>query len=195
MELCYKLNIPNFTDIVKDEYKEHLTYEKMCRLVHVNSCQNLLKEEFHNFNDIEWYRLMLFPLTKETKSFIHSDNWADKEPVDKPSMTLWAINFVIAGNSNQSYWLPSQLDPDPFLDESSGDQINYHSDERPYKSYDMSLGAYLVNITVPHKGTALSEERLLASLRPRMNVHSLKEYWRTKTWEDIVNIFDKYIVK
>lgn len=195
MELCYKLNIPDFREMLKDEYVSHLTYDKMCRLGNVNSCQNLFKEEYHNFNNIEWYRLMLFPIVKgREKSFIHSDNWA-VDPIDKPSLTLFAINFVIAGDSNQSYWLPSQLDPTPFTDESSGDQLNYHSNESPYKSYDMPPGAYLVNVTVPHCGIAKSNERLLASLRPRLNVPSLHEYWRTKTWEDIVNLFDKYIMK
>jgi hypothetical protein len=201
MELCYKLNIPNFKELVKDEYLAQLTFHKMNEFAPMVNVPNgktycdLVKEQYQNFNDIEWHKVLAFPLTKESKSFIHSDNWADTRPLGSPPITLWAINFVIEGVGNQSYWLPEQLDHEPFTDADSGYQVNYSTNELPYKSYDMPPGAYLVNITVPHMGKALSDERLVVSVRPKLNIHSLNEYWTNKSWDDIVNLFDKYIVK
>jgi hypothetical protein len=121
-------------------------------------------------------------------------NDANPDDLENPSMTLFAINFVVFGSSKMEYYLPSQLDKNIFVsDDPEYPQRNWTTTQEPYKSYEMEPGAYLLNITVPHKAVAHSE-RLLFSLRPKLIPHENYMYWKSKSWDDIVKLFENHII-
>ena len=197
-ELCYKLNIPFLQDMVKDDWKHNLNWETGREIPKIFKVEEVLKKEYLNFNNINWQELVTFVLDNNGQAHIHSDNWSlnDANPVDleNPSMTLFAINFVVFGSSRMEYYLPSQLNKNIFVsDDPEYPQRNWTTTQEPYKSYEMEPGAYLLNITVPHKAVAHSE-RLLFSLRPRLTPHKYFEYWQSKSWNDIVKLFENHII-
>lgn len=197
-EFCYKLNIPSFQEMVRDDWKQNLNWRTMVHMPRVAKVEEVIKEEYLNITNNNWETIVSFPLGTDTKAEIHSDNWSlgDDNPDDleNPSMTLFAINFVVTGSCRMEYYLPSQLDKNIFVsDDPEYPQRNWTTTQEPYKSYEMEPGAYLLNITVPHKAVAHSE-RLLVSLRPRLNLHEYFMYWKSKNWDDIVKIFENYIV-
>jgi len=197
-EFCYKLNIPSFQEMVRDDWKQNLNWETMVRIPRVAKVEEVIKEEYLNFNNINWDHIVSFPLDPESNPQIHSDNWSlhedDVDDLENPTMTLFAINFVVTGSNRMDYYLPSQLDKNYFVSSPPEyPQRNWTTTQEPYKSYEMEPGAYLLNITVPHKAVAHSE-RLLFSLRPRRIPHENFVYWKSKSWNDIVKMFENYIV-
>ena len=197
-ELCYKLNIPSFQEMVRDDWKQNLNWKTMARIPRVAKVEEVIKEKYLNFNNINWETIVSFPLDKKVKAQIHSDNWslnyANPDDLENPSMTLFAINFVVFGSCRMEYYLPSQLDKNIFVsDDPEYPQRNWTTTQEPYKSYEMEPGAYLINITIPHKAVAHSE-RLLFSLRPRLIPHENFVYWKSKSWNDIVKLFENHII-
>lgn len=197
-EFCYKLNIPSFQEMVRDDWEQNLNWQTIIHMPRVAPVEEVIKEEYLNFNNINWETLVSFPLDTTIKAQIHSDNWSLNGPNDddleNPEMTLFAINFVVTGSCRMEYYLPSQLDKNCFIEPNSEyPQRNWTTTQDPYKSYEMVPGAYLLNITLPHKAVAHSE-RLLVSLRPRLNPHTQFMYWKSKSWNDIVKMFENYIV-
>ena len=197
-ELCYKLNIPNFDKMVKDEWKHNLSWAKRREIPTVSWANSAIKEEYLNFNSIDWDTLVAFPLDPATNynAHIHSDNYSDTidESLANPKIILFGINFVINGSGRMDYYLPSQLDKTYFVEPNyEYPQRNWTTTQEPYKSYEMTPGAYLLNISVPHKATAHSN-RLLFSLRPKLTPHNYFAYWQTKSWEDIVKLFENHIM-
>ena len=197
-EFCYKLNIPSFQEMVRDDWKQKLNFRSMTVMPNIANAKDVIREEYLNFNNINWDHIVSFPLDPESNPQIHSDNWSLSEDMsddlENPSIILFAINFVVTGSNRMDYYLPSQLDKNYFVSSPPNyPQRNWTTTQEPYKSYKMEPGAYLLNITVPHKATAYTE-RLLYSLRPKRTPHSYFEYWQSKSWDDIVKIFENYIV-
>ena len=180
--------------MVNDDWKQKLNFRSMEGIPNIANVEDVIREEYLNFNNIKWKNVVSFLLDKKDKAHIHSDNWSMGDDLESPSMTLFAINFVVTGSGRMDYYLPSQLDNNYFIEPNNQyPQRNWTTTQEPYKSYEMELGAYLVNITVPHKATAHSE-RLLFSLRPRLIPHENFMYWKSKSWDDIVKMFENYIV-
>jgi hypothetical protein len=197
-ELCYKLNIPFLQDMVKDDWKQNLNWKNRFQIPKFLKVEELLKEEYLNYNNINWGVFVTFLLDKKVKAQIHSDNRSLNDDIpddlENPTMTLFAINFVVTGSCRMDYYLPSQLDKDCFFEpDSEYPQRNWATTQEPYKSYEMEPGAYLLNITVPHKAVAHSD-RLLLSLRPSLNPHENFVYWKSKSWDDIVKLFENHII-
>jgi hypothetical protein len=196
-ELCYKLNIPNFENLIKDEWKHNLSWDNMLNLSRQSSmipCQDAIKEEFLKFNDITWGELGLFPLM-ESNGEIHADNSCNHLDRDllNPNLTVFAINYVVSGTGKLEYWLPSQLENGSINPKYKYSQVNWTTKENPYKSYELSLGAYLINATVPHRGSADSQ-RIVISMRPDITEQHCYERWQTTNWDDVVNMFKNYII-
>lgn len=198
-ELCYKLNVPNFQEIVRDDWKENLDWYKMQKIAKISvirPASEVIKEEYLNFNNINWQNIVMFVLSPGSKPYIHSDNYSDTidDNLENPKITLFAINFLIAGSGRMDYYLPSQLDKNFFIEpNSTSPQRNWTTSQKPYKSYEMEPGAYLFNITVPHKATAYTN-RTLVSLRPSLVPDEYFTYWSSKSWGDIVKLFENYII-
>jgi hypothetical protein len=89
--------------------------------------------------------------------------------------------------------LPSQLENSFTNPKYKYDQLNWTTKENPYKSYELSSGTYLINGSVPHRGSADSQ-RIVISMRPDMTDPDCYEYWQTKNWDDVVNMFKNYII-
>lgn len=182
--------------MVRDDWKQNLAWDIM-KNAGVMPAEEVLKEEYLTFNNISWQNIVSFPLDPRPQSHIHSDNYSDTidDNLENPKITLFGINFLLFGSGRMDYYLPSQLDKNYFLDPNyEYPQRNWTTTQPPYKSYEMEPGAYLFNITVPHKATAYSK-RLVVSLRPRLTPHEYFVYWQPKSWEDIVKMFDNYIIK
>lgn len=200
MELCYKLNIPNFEDIVRDDWEHNLSWDNIMNLSKQSTiipCQEAIKKEFLKFNNIDWDMLVLFPMNK-TQGQIHADNSCN--PLDRdlsnPLVTLFAINYVVSGTGKIEYWLPSQLENSFTNPKNTYDQVNWTAkeSESPHKSYELNQGAYLINASVPHQGIAY-DKRIVFSLRPKVSDKESNEYWKTKNWVDIVNMFKDYTMQ
>ena len=203
-ELCYKLNIPPFIDIVRDDWKKNLnvisTKRKpnfdLIKIPAVSPANVAIQEQYLNFNNVEWKTVVYLPLDVNIVTHIHSDNSGDTidSNLENPKFIWFAINFVVSGSGRMDYYLPSQLDPDSFSDPTDPyQQKNWTTKQQPYKSYEMTTGAYLVNATVPHRASAYSK-RLVISLRPNFTGEQGSLLW-FKSWEDIVKMFDNYIIK
>jgi hypothetical protein len=195
-EFCYKLNILPFTDIVKDDWKKNLNIEAIKKIPTVSPANVAIQEQYLNFNTIEWKNIVCLPLDVNATTYIHSDNSGDTidSNLENPKLIWFAINFVILGTGRMDYYLPSQLEPDFFHDPTdSYKQKNWNTKQQPHKSYNMSSGAYLVNATLPHRASAY-EKRLVISLRPNFMGEQGRLLW-SKSWEDIVKMFDNYIIK
>ena len=206
-ELCYKLNILPFIDIVNDDWKKNLnTISTVKRYLHpakippkipsISPANVAIQEQYLNFNNVEWKNIVCLPLNVGIVTHIHSDNINDTiDPnLENPKLILFAINFVLSGSGRMDYYLPSQLDPNCFSDpDDSYQQKNWTTNQQPYKSYEMTTGAYLVNVTIPHKATAY-EKRLVISLRPNFSGEQGTKLWG-KSWDNIVKMFDDYIIK
>ncbi len=200
MELLYKLNIPVFESIIRDDWKHNIVWGTKFNPPPVIPVENVIKEEFLKFNGIHWRTIVRFPLDSNcVPSYIHSDNCVDSidKNLENPKIILFAINYLITGTGRMDYYLPSQLNSEPFFDPLEVDpyqQKNWTTEQKPYKSYEMIPGAYLVNVTIPHRAIAYSE-RLVCSMRPDITAGEHNAYWQTKSWEDIVKMFDNYIIK
>lgn len=202
-ELCYKLNIPSLIDIVRDDWKKNLnvisTKKRNVNLIKIPivSPANLaIKEEYLNLNNVEWKNIVYLSLDSNTLTHIHSDNSGESidSNLENPKFIWFSINFVVSGSGRMDYYLPSQLDPNCFSDPIDPyQQKNWTTKQQPYKSYEMTTGAYLVNATIPHKATAY-EKRLVISLRPNFSGTQGTQLWG-KSWEEIVKMFDDYIIK
>jgi hypothetical protein len=202
-ELCYKLNIPPFIDMVRDDWKENLIIESpkkrnfnSIKIPIVSPANLAIKEEYLNFNNVEWKNIVYLSLDSGIVTHIHSDNSGDSiDPnLENPKFIWFAINFVVSGSGRMDYYLPSQLDPDSFSDPTDPyHQKNWTTKQQPYKSYEMTTGAYLLNATIPHKATA-HEKRLVISLRPNFSGEQGAKLWG-KSWDNIVKMFDNYIIK
>jgi len=202
-ELCYKLNIPPFIDMVRDDWKENLIIESpkkrnfnSIKIPIVSPAKLAVKEEYLNFNNVEWKNIVYLSLDSGIVTHIHSDNSGDSiDPnLENPKFIWFAINFVVSGSGRMDYYLPSQLDPDSFSDPTDPyHQKNWTTKQQPYKSYEMTTGAYLLNATIPHKATA-HEKRLVISLRPNFSGEQGAKLWG-KSWDNIVKMFDNYIIK
>jgi hypothetical protein len=195
-EFCYKLNIPPFIDIVRDDWKKNLDFEKFRKWPTVSPGNLVIQEQYLNFNNIEWKNIVCLPLDAHIVSYIHSDNDSDSiDPnLENPKYIWFGINFVISGTGRMDYYLPSQLDPDSFFDPTDTyQQKNWTTKQQPHKSYELTPGAYLVNTTVPHRGSAY-EKRMVMSLRPNYMGNQGGKFWG-KSWEYIVKMFDNYIIK
>jgi hypothetical protein len=195
-ELCYKLNIPFLQDMVKDDWKHNLNWETRREIPKVITPEDSIKEEYLNFNNINWDTIVSFPLDPGSDPQIHSDNYSNTidDTLENPDIILFGINFVVFGSCRMDYYLPSQLSKDYVVaNDPNYPQRNWTTTQEPYKSYEMEPGAYLINITVPHKATAYTD-RLLFSLRPRLTPHKYFEYWQSKSWNDIVKLFENHIV-
>ena len=197
-ELCYKLNIPSFEAIIKEDWKQNLEYNSFSQVARQTvkiSCESVIDKSFLNFNNISWGELILFPLNNE-KSDIHSDNNTNPNDRDllNPSITLFAINYIISGHGKMEYWMPSQLKTNFIRPNSSYQQVNWITDEPPYKSYDLSPGAYLINATAPHRGSGY-DKRVMVSMRPNLANGLIYNLYKELSWEDVVNLFSQYIIE
>lgn len=196
MEYCYKLNVPDFLDICKEGWEQNLTYDGLNKLPVLIPSELVLKKEFLTFNNYDWSTVIRFPLLPFDKTDIHSDNYDSTidENCENPKFILFTINYLVKGTGRIDYYLPSQLESYYFDPDNPYKQKNWITKQNPYKSYEMSHGAYLLNVTIPHKVTAY-EERLVISIRPSLIPGKGFEKYNKKTWEDIVNSFDNYIIK
>ncbi len=196
IELCYKLNIPPFIDIVRDDWGKNLNFESVKKIPAVSPANLAIQEQYLNFNNVEWKNIVRLPLDVGVVTHIHSDNSGDTidSNLENPKFIWFAINFVVLGSGRMDYYLPSQLDPDSFSDPTDPyQQKNWTTNQQPYKSYEMTTGAYLLNATIPHKATA-HEKRLVISLRPNFSGEQGAKLWG-KSWDSIVKMFDNYIIK
>lgn len=193
-EFLYKINIPPFIDIARDDWKHNLNWNSLKKLPAVIPANVLIQDHYLNFNNIEWKNIVRLPLNPTIETFIHSDNSGDSiDPnLENPKMIWFAINFVLSGSGRMDYYLPSQLDPEPFSDPNDPyQQKNWTTKQQPYKSYEMTTGAYLVNATIPHRATAYNE-RIVLSVRPNRMGEQGKHLWG-KNWDGIVDMFKEYI--
>ena len=117
-EFLYKINIPPFIDIARDDWKDNLNWNSLKKLPAVIPANVLIQDHYLNFNNIEWKNIVRLPLNPTIETFIHSDNSGDSiDPnLENPKMIWFAINFVLSGSGRMDYYLPSQLDPEPFSD-------------------------------------------------------------------------------
>ena len=92
-EFCYKLNIPSFQEMVRDDWKQKLNFRSMTVMPNIANAKDVIREEYLNFNNINWDHIVSFPLDPESNPQIHSDNWSLSEDMsddlENPSIILF----------------------------------------------------------------------------------------------------------
>jgi hypothetical protein len=185
-EYVYKLNFPLLPDILLDSAKKSLfdftepTHKMMV-------AKELVKPEWLIFNNIEFEGFNFF-YKPNFIGLIHSDEATElKEPT---APCVWGINWIHNGSARMEYWTKEMLDP--VLDEpdspeylrSGYKRIRCSTNVAPIKVYDMMVGAYLVNASVPHRASGFGN-RYAVSLRPKI---------KNMPWLEVVDNFKNYII-
>lgn len=185
-EFVYKLNLPPLTEILLDTAKEKLFNAKHeAEHSHITDLKSYLKPEWLTFNGITWNIVSFFYKSNYT-GLIHIDEQVRAHlPHERSS---WGINWIHGGSGILEYWLPEDIIFSPPETDETGDykRIQCSTNKPPYRTYNMSPGAYLVNASIPHRATGY-EGRYAFSLRDNAEK-------TIKTWNTVVEMFSPYIV-
>jgi hypothetical protein len=178
-EFVYRLNLPPLSEILLDSAKNSLFNEKPDEVIgHRYLSTSFIKPEWLTFNNYNW-NLILYFYKNNHSGTIHIDGEKIAQPHEQ---CVWGINWIYGNSGSMEYWLMEDIIP--IVNYNYKDRILCKTDKKPYRTYHMPEGAYLVNASFPHNATS-EAKRYALSLRD----DSCKE-----TWDAVVNKFKDYIV-
>ena len=183
-EFIYKLNLPSITDVLLPGAFETLFKDKGKVGYQTFHPKGYLKPEWLTFNSMNWEAVSLFYKNNYTGD-IHIDE--AKAVHAYSERANFAINWIHGGEGTLEYWLHEDVKfSEPFIDPSGvHKRIDCFTDKPPFKTYNMSPGAYLVNTSITHRGSGTGERYAF----------SMRSYTVRKPWDNIVSLFENYIIK
>lgn len=188
IEYCYRLNLPDIGNVVLslDEIKNRVTKDFRGSQIFYPEPREVFKPEWLTYKNLEWDYCSLFIRSGKQQSVLHRDN-----PYT-PNSLHWGINWILGDDSIMEYWDDDKILNQQIINDLGGKTtVKINAEQTPSKQYRMSTGVYLINASVPHRVTNLTNERRIAiSLRS-------KEF-RFKNpsvmWRDVVEIFRDEII-
>jgi len=156
-EYVYSITAPALTDMLLPGVEEKL-FINTDRITYKSvPAKTLIKEEFLTWNNIEWQQVLIFHKT---------NNFIGRLHVDSTDKLAWGINWIYSGVGTLKYWEKSQIKSSISKVDEEGYLIYvYKTDELPAKEYNLTIGTYLVNASIPHLPSG-NNGRYAFSLRP-----------------------------
>ena len=178
-DFVYKLNLPVLSEILVDSAKNSLFNETNHLVIRFLTTE-WIKSEWLTFNNYNWDRILYF-YKDNSSGVIHIDGKDIKHQPHHPC--VWGINWISGNNGIMEYWLVEDIFPLSNQPNDNVDRIIYTSIKKPYRTYHMTEGAYLVNASLPHKATGQSGRYAF----------SLRDSKCRETWDTVINNFKSYI--
>jgi hypothetical protein len=185
-EFVYKLNLPPLTEILLDSAKTELFNAKNnAEHSHLEKLSYYLKPEWLTFNGITWNFVSFFYKSNYT-GLIHIDEQTRVHQLHERAN--WGINWIHGGSGIMEYWLPEDIIFSIPQEDETGNykRIQCSTTKAPYRTYNMSPGAYLVNASVPHRATGYTG-RYAFSVRDNCEKNIM-------TWNAVVDLFKDHII-
>lgn len=183
IEYCYKLNLPDIEQVVLslDNIKNLVPKNFKGSKIFYPDPSDIFKTEWLSYKNISWDYVSLFIRSGKEQSVLHRDN-----PYS-PTTLHWGINWIYGDNSIMEFWEEDKIEHQDLILDSGGRTTMKLSTNLPSsKKYMMTAGAYLVNASVPHKITNLSDDRRIAlSLRSK----KFRQENPSVTWNKIIDMF------
>jgi hypothetical protein len=182
-DYVYKLRLPDINEVVyslsdiknlvpRDFYGSQIFYPEP---------REFFKPEWLNYKNIEWDYCSLFIRSGKQQSVLHRDN------PNSPNALHWGINWVLGKDSIMEYWDEDKIIEEKIIYDSGGKTtVKIIADQASSKQYTMSTGVYLVNASVPHRITNLTDDHRIA-----ISLRSKKFRYENPSvlWRDVVEIF------
>lgn len=194
MEQVYELTLPNFSDIIRSDFKGFDdTEDTKYRYLFGFDTKDIIKPEWLNFLDFNWTSYRYFK--KSNIGSIHTD-LADINMIEdyknngKPCH--WGINWVFKGNGNIKFWEYKNL---KYIGNTIGSDNNPKLGVVPkfiplskcnYYYDNLENHVYLTNASLPHVAQGF-DKRCVFSLRPN------PESSYHLSWPEIVEKFKDFI--
>ena len=179
-EFVYKLNLPPLSEILIDSAKNSLfneTNDSVLRFL----TNEWVKPEWLTFNNYNWNYILYF-YKNNSSGFVHLDGKNIKYQPHHPC--VWGINWIYGNGGIMEYWLMEDILPLSNQPNDNVDRIICTPIKKPYRTYHMTEGAYLVNASFPHKATGQSG-RYAFSLRDNTCIEN---------WDTVITNFKNYII-
>jgi hypothetical protein len=187
-EYLYKLNLPDIDEVVLSlDYIQNLVPRDFqgSQIFYPNP-RDIFKPEWLQYKNLEWDYCSLFIRSGKQQSVLHRDN------PHSPDSLHWGINWILGDDSIIEYWDQDKIIEEQIIYDSGGKTtVKITADQTSSKKYAMPTGVYLVNASVPHRVTNLTEDlRIAISLRSM----SFRKENPSAEWRDIVEMFGDEII-
>jgi hypothetical protein len=183
VDYVYKLNLPNIKEVVfsLDDIKNLVPRDFRGSQIFYPEPREVFKPEWLTYKNLEWDYCSLFIRSGKQQSVLHRDN------PHSPESLHWGINWILGEDSIMEYWDEDKIIDQQIIYDSGGKTtVKITAEQNPSKQYTMSTGVYLVNASVPHRVTNLTEDlRIAISLRSKKFRYDNPKV----TWEEVVKMF------
>ena len=182
-EQIFELNLPTFEEIILPTFKGFNDDHLKSNYLTLENLSEIIKPEYLTIAGLDWKRMNYFKKSNYTGS-IHSDANTSAE-------TIFCINWVSDGDGLMDFWDESivvryGVTTGSFNKPNFGLAPRYYATVSPCKSYTMKKNhAYLVNASTPHRAVGFENRRC----------YSMRTYHTDIAWDDVIKIFDQYIIK
>lgn len=183
VEYVYRLDLPDISKVVLslDDIKNLVPQDFQGSQIFYPEPREIFKSEWLNYKNFKWDYCSLFIRSSKQQSVLHRDN-----PYS-PDSLHWGINWILGEDSIMEYWGKNKILKENIIYDTGGKTtVKITTDQNSSKQYTMSTGVYLVNASVPHRVTNLTDERRIA-----ISLRSMKFRYENPnvTWEEVVKIF------
>ena len=182
-EQLFKLNLPPFEEIMLPTFKGFDDDHLKSNYLNITNLSDIIKPEYLTIAGLEWKYMNYFKKSNYTGS-IHSDS-------NTPDQTIFCINWVTDGDGSMDFWdesviIKSGVTPGSYNVPTFGIAPRYYALVPPDKSYEMNKNtAYLVNASIPHRAIGFGNRKC----------YSMRTHNTHLKWDDVVKLFDQYIIK
>jgi hypothetical protein len=188
VDYVYKLNLPNIKEVVfsLDSIKALIPKDFQGSQIFYPDPREIFKSHWLTYKNLEWDYCSLFIRSGKQQSVLHRDN------PHSPESLHWGINWILGEDSIMEYWDEDKIIDQQIIYDSGGKTtVKITAEQNPSKQYTMSTGVYLVNASVPHRVTNLTDERRIAiSLRSK----KFRRDNSTVEWQSVVQLFKEEII-
>lgn len=188
LEYCYRLNLPDISKAVLslDNIKNLVPKDFYGSKIFYPEPREIFKPNWLNYKNFEWDYCSLFIRSGKQQSMLHRDN------PDSPATLHWGINWILGEDSIMEYWDKDKIINERIIyDSGRKTTVKITTDQHPSKKYTMSTGAYLVNASVPHRVTNLTDDfRIAVSLRSK----KFRYENPSAVWRDVLELFKSELV-
>jgi len=179
----FKLNLPPFEEITLPTFNGFNDDHLKSNYLTLTNLNEIIKPEYLTLLGLEWKYMNYFKKSNYTGA-IHSDS-------SEPNQTIFCINWVSDGDGSMEFWneavlTKSGVTPGSYNVPTFGIAPRYTASGPPDKTYAMNKNqAYLVNASTPHRAIGLENRKC----------YSVRTHNTRIVWDDVVKLFDQYIIK
>lgn len=189
LEYCYRLNLPDIKEVVLclDNIQNLVPKDFQGSQIFYPETREIFKSEWLTYKNLEWDYCSLFIRSGKQQSVLHRDN------PNSPHSLHWGINWILSDDSIMEYWDEDKIISQQAIQDLGGKTtVKITANEIPSKRYRMSTGVYLVNASIAHRVTNLTD-----NFRTAVSLRSMKFRYENPSviWRDIVDMFESEIIE